>query len=167
MGIDLMRYDKLVEGALRGVMIEALRQAARKGLPGGHHFYIAFRTDHPKVRIDADLKADNPDEMTIVLQHKYRGLRVAAAKFEVELSFNNVWRTLVIPFDAVTSFADPSVKFGLQFGRSDADTAALRARMPGEALKSRGDAAKATGIGAKPAAEVAGKVVVLDAFRKK
>ncbi len=162
MGTDLMRYDKLVEGALRGVMTDALRLAARQGLPGGHHFYIAFRTDHPKVRIDADLKAGNPDEMTIVLEHKYRGLRVGATKFEVELSFNNVWRTLVIPFDAVTSFADPSVNFGLQFGRSDAKT---QLGAPAKA-SGRASGAKNTRTGAEVAEDIAGKVVTLDTFRK-
>ncbi len=88
MGTDLMRYDKLVEGAMRGVMIAALGRAARDGLPGGHHFYITFRTDHPGTRLDAEILAVHPEEMTIVLQHQYRSLEVGEVAFEVALRFN-------------------------------------------------------------------------------
>ncbi len=164
MGTDLMRYDKLVEGAMRGVMIEALGRAARDGLPGGHHFYITFRTDHPGTRLDAENRAAHPEEMTIVLEHKYRDLEIGDTAFEVALSFNKVWRTLVVPFDAVTSFTDPSVKFGLKFvasGAADPPAGAL-AKATG-----RDGGADDTRTDAEAAAEIAGKVVPLDAFRKK
>ena len=169
MGTDLMRYDRLVDGALRGVMIEALRLAAQRGLPGDHYFYITLRTDHPGVRLGADLKARHPEELTIVLQHRFRNLEVGDAAFEVALSFDNAWQTLVVPFEAVITFADPSVKFGLQFRTSEA--------VPAEAGKGaqvepmdRGTAAapaKRVKARAKPAAKGAAEVVALDAFRKK
>ncbi len=172
MGTDLMRYDRLVEGALRGVMIEALRRAAQRGLPGGHHFYITLRTDHPGVRLGADLKARHPEELTIVLQHRFRNLEVGDAAFEVSLSFDNAWQTLVVPFEAVITFADPSVKFGLQFRASEAAPAEAPAdarvepmdRGAASAPAKRPKRAKAR---AKPAAKGAAEVVALDAFRKK
>ncbi len=172
MGTDLMRYDRLVDGALRGVMIEALRHAAQRGLPGGHHFYITLRTDHPGVRLGADLKARYPEELTIVLQRQFRNLEVGDAAFEVSLSFDNAWQTLVVPFEAVITFADPSVKFGLQFRASEAAPAEAgkgaqvepmdrgTAAAPAKRAKER---AKRTKRAAKGAAEV----VALDAFRKK
>ncbi len=163
MGTDLMRYDRLVEGAMRGVMIAALGRAARDGLPGGHHFYITFRTGHPGTRLDAEIRAVHPEEMTIVLQHQYRGLEVGDTAFEVALRFNKVWRTLVVPFEAVTSFADPSVKFGLQFAPSAA--AEPRVGSPAKA-GGRDGAAEDIRTEAEVAAEIAGKVVALDAFRK-
>ncbi len=151
MGTDLMRYDKLVEGAMRGVMIAALRRAATQGLPGDHHFYVSFRTGHPGVGVSADLLVEHPEEMTIVLQHRFWNLEVGDAAFSVTLSFNKVQETLTIPFEAVTGFADPSVDFGLKFTGGEA---AAEAR-PAEARDG-------------PAAEVeAGAVVALDAFRKK
>lgn len=176
MGTDLMRYDRLVEGALRGVMIEALRRAAQRGLPGGHHFYITLRTDHPGVRLGADLKARHPEELTIVLQHRFRNLEVGDAAFEVSLSFDNAWQTLVVPFEAVMTFADPSVEFALQFRTSEAAPAEAgkgarvepmgrgAAAAPAKLSKARDKRAKAR---AKPAAKGAAKVVALDSFRKK
>ncbi len=179
MGTDLMRYDRLVEGALRGVMIEALRRAAQRGLPGGHHFYITLRTDHPGVRLGADLKARHPEELTIVLQHRFRNLEVGDAAFEVSLSFDNAWQTLVVPFEAVMTFTDPSVKFALQFRASEAapaeagkgaqvepmdrGTAAARAKRD----KERAKRAKARAKRTKRAAKGAAEVIALDAFRKK
>lgn len=96
-------------------MVRALRQVESHGLPGEHHFYITFRTDHPRAALDAELKARYPEEITIVLQHQFWGLKVDDTKFEVTLSFNQMPQTLVVPFQAVTAFVDPSVKFGLQF----------------------------------------------------
>ena len=159
MGTDSMRYDKLVEGALRGVMVEALRRVARKGLPGDHHFYISFRTGHPGVRIGAALKAGHAEEMTIVLQNQFWDLEVGARAFEVSLSFNGVRERLVIPFDSVTEFADPSVKFALQFRPGEGDTAADNDAA--ETLAGSDETRPA------PAAHGAGEVIALDAFRKK
>ncbi len=179
MDTDLMRYDRLVEGALRGVMVEALRRVAESGLPGGHHFYITFRTDHPGVRLRADLKARHPEEMTIVLQRRFRDLRIGDAAFEVSLSFDSAWQTLVVPFDAVTAFADPSVKFGLQFRASEAAPAEAgkgaqvepmdrgTAAAPAKRDKERAKRAEARAKRTKRAAKGAAEVIALDAFRKK
>ncbi len=111
---DLLRYDRMVERALRSVVREALRQIAEYGLPGAHHVYITFQTDHPGVALPDHLRERYPSEMTIVLQHQFWDLEVEDACFAVTLSFNDVLERLVIPFSAVTVFADPSVNFGLQ-----------------------------------------------------
>ena len=108
-------YGRLVERALRSVVRDALEAVARRGLPGRHHLYITFRTDHPAVVIDEGLRARYPSEMTIVLQHEFWGLEVRPDRFAVGLSFNQVPHRLEVPFEAVTVFADPSVEFGLQF----------------------------------------------------
>ena len=110
-----MRYDRLVEEALRSVVRTALTEAATNGLPGDHHFYITFKTHLAGVDIPAFLRQKYEDEMTIVLQHQYWGLKVMEERFEVLLSFNDVHEKLSIPFAAITGFVDPSVKFGLQF----------------------------------------------------
>ena len=110
----VLRYDKMVEEALRGVLREALT-ICREGLPGNHHFYITFRTGHPGVEIADYIRSRYPEEMTIVLQHQFWGLEVTPEWFEVTLSFNRVNERLHVPYAAVTAFADPSAKFGLQF----------------------------------------------------
>ncbi|GAB5387657.1 MAG: ClpXP protease specificity-enhancing factor SspB [Alphaproteobacteria bacterium] len=108
-------YDHMVESALRQVVRDALSHAEEYGLQGEHHFYITFRTDHGYVDIPDYLIDRYPEEMTIVLQHQFFGLEVHDSWFEVSLSFDNVPEQLVIPFGAVTVFADPSVSFALQF----------------------------------------------------
>ena len=115
MSKDGFRYERMVEEALRGVVREALSQVAEDGLPGEHHFYITFRTDHPGVEVPDHLRKRYPGEMTIVLEHQFWDLKTGDNGFEVTLSFSNVPSQLVVPFKAVTAFADPSVRFGLQF----------------------------------------------------
>jgi hypothetical protein len=115
MGDSGLRYDVMVEAALRGVMRDALNHAIEHGLPGAHHFYLSFRTGHPGVQIDQSLRARFPEEMTIVLQHQFWDLSVEEDRFAVTLSFSNARQRLVVPFAAVTAFNDPSVNFGLQF----------------------------------------------------
>ena len=159
MSKDLMGYDKLVEDALRGAMVAALRQAAEHGLPGDHHFYISFRTNDPGVNIGDQLKATHPEEMTIVLQHQYWDLEVGDRAFSVALSFNQMRQMLTVPYDAVTAFADPSVKFGLQFQGGDAGDAAPRIDPAEPAALDDADDAMAPPSSAD--------VVALDSFRKK
>jgi len=113
-------YASLVEKALLRVVHDVLGMVAEHGLPGRHHLYITFRTDHPGVVMDDTLAARYPSEMTIVLQHEFWGLEVFDDRFAVTLSFNKVSQRLEIPFAAVTVFADPSVEFGLQFTRAGA-----------------------------------------------
>jgi hypothetical protein len=115
MAQDLFQYDKMVETALRGVMRDALARVARDGLRGGHHFYITFRTGAAGVVLPPQLLVKFPEEMTIVLQHQFWGLEAGDGAFSVSLSFNGRMERLTIPLAAVTTFADPSVKFGLQF----------------------------------------------------
>ena len=117
-------YDELVQKALVSVVKEVLSDVAVDGLSGNHHFYIQFRTDHPKTKIPRFLKERHPEEVMIVLQHQFWNLKVSRLGFSVELSFNSVREPLFVPFSALTAFVDPSVKFALQFTPrfSDADS---------------------------------------------
>ncbi|MEE1657065.1 ClpXP protease specificity-enhancing factor SspB [Microvirga sp. CF3062] len=117
-GKDLIRYDLLVQDALKGVVRKVLIDA-KDGLPGEHHFYISFQTDFQGVRLSNRLREKYPQEMTIVLQHQYWDLNVTEHTFEVGLSFSGIPERLLIPFDALTGFFDPSVQFGLKFDSQD------------------------------------------------
>ena len=119
-GKDLIRYDLLVQDALKGVVRKVLIDA-KDGLPGEHHFYISFQTDFPGVRLSNRLREKYPQEMTIVLQHQFWDLIVTEHTFEVGLSFSGIPERLLIPFDALTGFFDPSVQFGLKFDSQDED----------------------------------------------
>ncbi len=150
---DHLRYDRMVEAALRGVVREALARVAANGRPGAHHFYITFRTRAPGVRLPDYLAMQYPEEMTIVLENQFWDLSVTETHFSVTLSFQKQLEQLVIPFDAVTAFADPAVKFGLQFQAAEGE-----AQAPVEAAPPSRCAEKAEG----PA-----EIVALDKFRKK
>lgn len=115
MAEDLMRYDLMAQDALRGVVKAAMKRAAKVGLPGDHHFFVSFDTNHSGVRISERLRKKYPDEMTIVLQHQFWSLDVYEDRFEVDLSFDNIPERLSVPFVAVKGFFDPAVQFGLQF----------------------------------------------------
>lgn len=115
MARDTLQYDKMVEHALRGVVRQALASVIAEGLPGNHHFYLTFRTTHPGVEIAPRLHDKYPQEMTIVLQHQFWGLEVTDDFFIVNLTFSNIPERLKVPYAALVSFVDPSVKFGLQF----------------------------------------------------
>src|SRR5919107_5109446 len=117
-GKDLIRYDLLVQDALKGVVRKVLIDA-KDGLPGEHHFYISFKTGFPGVRLSNRLREKYPQEMTIVLQHQYWDLAVTEHTFEVGLSFSGIPERLLIPFEALTGFFDPSVQFGLKFDGQD------------------------------------------------
>ncbi|MDB5374411.1 MAG: hypothetical protein JWP04_3053 [Belnapia sp.] len=114
---SLLPYAIWTEEALRAVVQDALIHTAKHGLPGEHHFYITFRTDHPGVSIPGHLRARYPQEMTIVMQHKFWDLSVdhGTGSFSVGLSFGGVPAMLTVPFRALTAFADPHVRFGLRF----------------------------------------------------
>ncbi|MCJ7420966.1 SspB family protein [Sphingomicrobium astaxanthinifaciens] len=117
---SLIPYDEIVQDALRAVVGRVLSSvAAQGGLPGGHHFYITFRTRHPGVDIPAHLTERFPEEMTIVIQHRFWDLEVTDDGFSVGLSFGGVPSTLRIPFAAVTDFVDPAVEFSLKFQASE------------------------------------------------
>jgi len=148
-------YEAWMEAALREVVARALDLAAASGLPGEHHYYLTFRTDHPGTRVPGHLKARYPTEMTIVLQHQFEALTVdrAADLFSVRLTFGGVPATLVVPFGALTGFADPSVRYGLRF----------QPVMPGPEPVAEPEPPPAR---AEAPAEPA-QVVSLDAFRRK
>ncbi|MCK9916039.1 ClpXP protease specificity-enhancing factor SspB [Microbacteriaceae bacterium K1510] len=113
---DHIRYDLLTQQALRGVVRSVLTETAKKKvLPGDHHFYISFDTGAEGVRLSDRLKAQYPEQMTIILQHQFWDLKVTDDAFEVGLSFGGAPEKLVVPFDAIKGFFDPSVQFGLQF----------------------------------------------------
>ena len=113
--VSEINYDKLIEKSLKQVVVEALKIAENQGLPGENHFYITFKTNHPLTIVPQDLSIQYPETMTIVLQHQYSNLIVSSDSFSVELSFGGKLQLLVIPFDAITYFADPYAKFGLSF----------------------------------------------------
>jgi len=158
---DLLRYDKMVEGALRGVVRAVLARTTKEGLLGAHHFYITFRTAAPGVAMPDYLKTQYPAEMTVVLEHQFWDLEVGEKSFAVTLSFKSRNERLTIPFAAITGFTDPSVKFGLQF-QPEAEPAAAEPK-PAKS-ESRG---KAETRDKPAAASKAGEVVALDKFRKK
>lgn len=164
MAKDLLRYDKMIESAMRGVVRQAISEASRHGLPGAHHFYISFRTDHPGTVVPDYLKSRYPQEMTIVLQYQFWGLDVEEESFSVTLSFNNAHERLTVPFQAITVFADPAAKFTLPFQATPAPAG------QGQPAPSEPGAA-AVPVPPAPAADEApaegAKVVTLDAFRKK
>ena len=123
MTIPSLRYDRMVEEALRGVVRQTLIQVAQHGLPTEHHFYVTFDTTNKGVEIPDYLRQRYPSEMTIVLQHQFYGLKVTDTEFSVTLSFNNTPERLVIPFESIRIFADPSVSFALQFEGPEGETA--------------------------------------------
>lgn len=161
MSKSMLRYDQLIEDALRGVVRQVLAEVAEDGLPGNHHFYITFRTDHPGVEMSDRLQAQHPQDMTIVIQHQYWGLEVEDELFRITLSFNRMQERLVIPFAAVTGFADPSVQFGLQFQPTEEG-------IPTVAPLAAPERPAETPVGgAEKQDDERGQVVALDKFRKK
>lgn len=184
MSEDLIRYDILVQDAMRDVVRRIITEVAKTGLPGEHHFYVTFDINHPGVRVSSRLREQYPQDMTIVLQHQFWDLSTTEHAFEVGLSFNNVPERLLVPYRAVKAFADPSVNFGLKFELAMAEEAEVTEM--GEL--SQDDAPKplplptsqdtGSDAGADPDArpdeaeegsekEQRGEVVSLDAFRKK
>ncbi|MFZ5735732.1 hypothetical protein BJ123_102269 [Rhodopseudomonas thermotolerans] len=177
MATDHIRYDVLARDALRGVLRHVLTDVAQHGLPGEHHFFITFQSKADGVKLSPRLLAQYPEEMTVVLQHQFWDLIVTEDRFEVGLSFGGIPERLVVPFAAIKSFFDPSVKFGLQFEAADEiddtgeseDTTELVTAAP-VALPPSSSATTETGAPAddEPARSGEGaEVVRLDRFRKK
>jgi hypothetical protein len=190
MGADLIRYDLLVQDALRSVVKKVLSDAARNGLPGDHHFNISFKTRAPGVLIPQSIKQRYPEEMAIILQHEFWDLVVGAEQFEVSLNFSRKPERLTIPFDAITGFSDPSVPFGFKLeprGAVDATQAPKDAPVPIPAPQRELAAKSGKSASAKPESPAklvaapkpedkppekpaegdAAKVVSIDSFRKK
>jgi uncharacterized protein len=153
---SLLPYEDWIETAMRQVVAQAVAYAAVNGLPGEHHFYLTFRTDHPGVIIPPRLRAQYPQEMTIVLQHQFWDLKMdtEAGVISVGLSFGGVPASLVIPLGAVTGFADPHVRYGLRF-RAAAEPELVDEPTEPEAVQS------------EPKPDATPQVVSLDAFRRR
>ena len=166
---DPFRYDVWIENALRSVVRKALDQAAEEGLWGNHHFYITFQTDFPGVVMPDSLRAQYPEEITIVLQYEYWDLEIEEDMFHVTLSFNNERSPLSVPYESITAFADPAVKFGLQLkldGLPGADEEDLFPEddlsAPAQQVSDEPPAAEE-----EPVEKKMGEVIDLGAFRKK
>jgi uncharacterized protein len=181
MAVDHIRYDILAQAALRGVVRTVLADAAKKGLPGEHHFKITFTTTAPGVRLSDRMRARYPQDMTIVLQHQFWDLSVGETAFEVGLSFGGVTERVAVPFDAVTAFFDPAVQFGFQFetieGAATAEAGSgpqpvekpAPAAVPPVTEEKQPEALRAPPEAETPAPDQGsgGEVVRLDRFRKK
>lgn len=165
---EVLRYDRMVETALRNVVKQAVQEVIKYGEPpGDHHFYITFMTDYPGVKIPDYLHEKYPGEMTIVLQFQYYDLSVDDEKLGVTLSFNNVLERLIVPLKAISIFADPSVNFALQFqpiGSNDDDD---EDDENDDGPENDGPAPKKKTKKGKSDAGKMGEVVSLDQFRKK
>jgi hypothetical protein len=133
MPTDYIRYDLLVQDALRSVVRKVLTEAARAGLPGDHHFNISFKTQAPGVVIPASMRQRYPDEMAIILQHEFWDLAVTSDAFEVSLNFSRKPERLTIPFDSITGFSDPSVPFGFKLEPRVSSEAKTTPALPGVA----------------------------------
>lgn len=184
MSTDLIRYDLLVQDALRSVVRRVLADAARAGLPGEHHFNIAFKTQAPGVVVPPAIRSRFPDEMSIILQHEFWDLTVGQDVFEVMLNFSRKPEKLTVPFDAITGFTDPSVPFGFKLEPRIAEEQSADRPAAAPAQESRPSSlapaapveAKRATTEAAPSADKSGpakpapgpaKVVSIDAFRKK
>lgn len=186
---DLMRYDVLTQEALRSVIKKILDEVVTAGLPGDHHFFISFNTNHPGVRLSMRMREQYPDAMTIVIQHSFWNLETSDTGFEIDLSFNEIPERLRIPYASILSFFDPSVKFGLQFDEPVEEldeqetakpklTAVKTSEVKEETVKEKASpkAVKKTAAkkedktedaNSKTNEEASADVVSLDAFRKK
>ncbi|HMI16430.1 MAG TPA: ClpXP protease specificity-enhancing factor SspB [Bradyrhizobium sp.] len=165
MATDHIRYDVLARDALRGVLRRVLTDAAEHGLPGDHHFFITFLSTAEGVKLSPRLLAQYPEEMTVILQHQFWDLTVTEDRFEVGLSFGGIAERLVVPFNSIKSFFDPSVQFGLQFEPADAPAASLPAVPAPAAPTAPTPAVENKDEPAKPSEGA--EVVRLDRFRKK
>jgi hypothetical protein len=163
---------------MRGLVRTVLKDAGVRGLPGDHHFFISFDTNHPGVTLSTRMRAQYPQEMTVVLQHQFWDLKVTDDNFEVGLSFNGITERLVIPFAAIRRFADPSVNFDIRFAEitegaqaASSDESVEKKDAPvkladtkeQKSADEKSDAPKSD----LPKGEMKGEVVSLDRFRKK
>ena len=157
---DTLDYGSLMHRAMRGLIFNVLEQVRDHGLPGNHHFFITFDTTHPDVQLADWLKDRYPEEMTVVIQHWFDNLEVREDGFSITLNFGDQPEPIQIPFDAIQTFVDPSVEFGLRFENQDMDEIEDEAEA-GETAPS----AEATETSdAEPRQEA--EVVSLDQFRR-
>ena len=152
-------YGNLMHHAMRGLIRDVLTDIGANGLPGDHHFFITFDTTNPGVQIADWLRARYPEEMTIVIQHWFENLMVDDEGFTITLNFGNKGEPMRIPFDALRTFVDPSVEFGLRFESHEDD----EDEDPDEGIDGDDDP---TPPPSSPAPRKEAEVVSLDRFRK-
>ncbi len=174
---DLIGYDEIIENSMRSVIFETLKKIEKSGLPGKHYFIVTFLTSFPEVSISKVLKEKYPEEMTIAIQYQFKNLVVENNMFKVSLSFNGKYERLVIPYKAITSFADPSINFALKFSMTYGDMEELEnANFDEEKQVNNINGDNAGGknsakssrknSGKNSTVDLSAKVVSLDAFRK-
>ncbi len=159
-------YSGMIDRAMRQVVRDSLLLVQQDGMPGDHHFYVSFLTRHPGVRISESLRAKYSEEMTIVLQHQFWDLKIEDDHFSVMLSFSNIPEKLVIPFVALSAFADPSVKFGLQF-HAEIDTQNNMPLGQKDKIETRAPVPPENETKEESSGDGGDKVITLDKFRKK
>lgn len=178
---DLIGYDEIIENSMRTVIYETLKKVENGGLPGSHYFIISFLTNFPDVKIPKSLKNKYHDEMTIVVQFQFKDLKAQHEHFEISLSFSGKYEKLYVPYKSVTSFADPSMNFGLKFSVSfdeiePAEISVINTDDHANKNKSKKVTSKKSSTSSKSSAkkstkktkkiDTSDKVVSLDAFRK-
>ena len=157
---DTLDYGSLMHRAMRGLIFNVLEQVRDHGLPGNHHFFITFDTTHPDVQLADWLKDRYPAEMTVVIQHWFDNLVVREDGFSITLNFGDQPEPIQIPFDAIQTFVDPSVEFGLRFENQDMDEIEDEAE-----ADEAGPSAEATETSDEAPRQEA-EVVSLDQFRR-
>lgn len=151
---DLIGYDDIIEDSMRQVVYHTLKKVEKSGLPGQHYFMITFLLDYPGVKASKAVKEKYHEEMSIALQYQFRDLAVKDDLFEVTLSFGGKSEKLVVPYAAITSFADPSMNFALKFSADYSH---------GDIAQEQKDLASSTKV---EDVDLSAKVISLDAFRK-
>ena len=156
MNENLIDYDKIVEDALRVVVKKSLEIINEKGIPGDHHFYISFDSTYKGIKVPNELKSSEDNEIKIILQHQFWNLKIDEIKFSVTLSFNGQKKDIIVPFNSIVSFSDPSVGFSLQFKKNSVKEGSFKERInqPEDSIKNTKQKNKA-------------EVLSLDAFRPK
>tara|TARA_Y200000002_G_C22242434_1_gene480247 strand:- start:98 stop:577 length:480 start_codon:yes stop_codon:yes gene_type:complete len=156
MNENLIDYDKIVEDALRVVVKKSLEIINEKGIPGDHHFYISFDSTYKGIKVPNELKSSEDNEIKIILQHQFWNLKIDDIKFSVTLSFNGQKKDIIVPFNSIVSFSDPSVGFSLQFKKNSVKEGSFKERInqPEDSIKNTKQKNKA-------------EVLSLDAFRPK
>ncbi len=160
---DLIGYDEIIENSMRSVIFETLKKIEKDGLPGKHYFVMTFLTEFPDVEIPKNLKIQYQEEMTIVVQYQYKDLKVEQDHFSINLSFNQKYESLKVPYKSITSFADPSMNFGLKFSVSYEET---ETKLKSSIGKKSSNANKSSNDISSSQIDLSAKVVSLDDFRK-
>ena len=153
--VDEIDYGNLMHNAMRSLIQDVLTEVKNNGLPGEHHFFITFDTNHAGVEMASWLKDRYPTEITVVMQHWYDDLEVKDDGFSVTLNFGDTPEHLVIPYEAILTFVDPSVEFGLRFESNEEDDNTDEEKLTVSKESNKDDTKKETG-----------QVVSLDNFRK-